>query len=901
MKFWNCDTNSIVEGFGTDLNFGISPREAIRRRAKYGENKIEDVSKKSLFIMFLEQFASIVIIILIIAAILSAVISKLNGEGYTDTIIILVVIFLNAVIGVSQEFKASKALEELQKLSEHKAKVLRNGVIENINANELTLGDIVILEAGDFIPADLRILESYNLKVDESHLTGESEPVLKTSNVLQAENIALGDINNMAFGSSLVTYGRAKAVVVRIGMNTEIGKIASMLKETKKPITPIQQKLDKLGKSLALYTLLACLLIFMIGIWYGKSWVMMLMMSVSLAVSAIPEALPAITTIVLAVGVQRLVKKRAIVKKLPSVETLGSVSIICSDKTGTLTQNKMSVQKIYINNTIYSLEEVVPSRDLTKLITGFMLCNDSKISSEGLEGDPTETALARMGFELGFDSNLLMWYERVAEIPFDSNRKIMTTVNKIGDKYIVYTKGGLDEVLRCCSSYQIDGNIYTDEYKFIGYKGEVLYNNDNLAREALRVLAIGYKVLDKVPILEEYNELEKDLIFIGTVGMIDPPREEVKESIQACIEAGIKPIMITGDHRITAEVIARDLNILEDGYEVITGFELNQLSDEEFEKNIDKYRVYARVSPSDKVRIVEMWQSKGESVAMTGDGVNDAPALKKANIGCAMGMQGTDVAQEAADLVLTDDNFVTIVSAVKEGRRINSNIFKVIQLLFSSNIGEIIIIFLTVMLMPIITKLFNIHTGDLIPLLPIHILFINLITDALPAMALSVDEASSNIMKQKPRQGDQAISKGFKYRIIYQSLMIGILSFVAFLIGLSTQGTDAERIALAQTMTYAVLGFSELVHVFNVRDNRESIFKSKPFRNKKLILAIVFNFILMFITLYIPQIRDIFRLTIIPTCMIPIIILLSIMPIIIVELMKFFKLNELKEEKEDVD
>ena len=876
-------------------------KEAAKRQAKYGENKIEEVNKKSLFSIFVSQFADIMIIILLIAAGLAAFIAIKNNEGFTDTIIILAIVILNAIIGTQQEYKAERALYELQKISETQTKVIRDGVIVSVKAHELTLGDVVILEAGDYVSADLRIIESYNLQVDESHLTGESESIIKESNLIKDTKIALGDIKNMAFASSLVTKGRGKAVVVKIGENTEVGKIAAMMKNTKQPTTAIQEKIKSLVKSLLIFLLFACFFVFILGILYGKSFMTMLMMTVSLAVSAIPEGLPAITTVVLAVGVQRLVKKNAIVKKLPAVETLGSVSIICSDKTGTLTQNRMRVEKLYYNGRIHDLSYLSHNETLTRLVTGFMLCNDSKVSKLGLTGEPTETALTRMGFELGFDSNLLFWYDRVAEISFDSNRKLMTTVNKIGDKYIVYTKGGLDEVISKCSAYEIDNNIYTDEYKFMGYRAEVLSANDELARNAMRVLAIAYKILDYEPRLDDYHTFEEDLIFLGMAGMIDPPREEAKSSIEACKEAGILPIMITGDHKLTAEAIARDLGILEENYEVLTGVELDSMSDEDFKNNINKYRVYARVSPENKLRIIEAWQDQDKYVAMTGDGVNDAPALKKADIGCAMGVQGTAVAREAADLILTDDNFSTIVEATKEGRRIYDNIMKVILYLLSSNIGEVIIIFLSMLVLPLITKMFNIHTGDLIPLLPIHILFINLITDALPAIALSVDPASKDVMKRKPVKRKGVTEKGFKYRVLYQSLMIGLLSFIAFLIGLTSKGSDAERIAIAQTMTYAVLGFSQLVHVFNVRDNRKTVFSKDSFKNKQLIFAIIFNVILMILTLSVPEIRDIFKLAIIPIDMIAVMIILILLPIFIVEFMKLFKLNEVKEEKDDMD
>lgn len=876
-------------------------KEVAKRQLKYGENKIEDTDKKSLLFIFFSQFANIMIIVLIIAAIISTFVAYKNNDSFIDTIVILIVVIINAIIGTRQEYKAEKALEELQKISEAKAKVIRDGILLEVKSHELTLGDIVVLEAGDYISADLRIVESYNLEIDESSLTGESEPVEKESNALKEEKLALADRRNMAFASTLITKGRGKAVVVKIGSNTEVGKIALMIKNTKKPPTAIQEKINSLVKSLLVYLSIVCLIIMSLGVAYGKSFMTMLMIGISLAVSAIPEGLPAITTVVLAIGIQRLAQKNAIVKKLTAVETLGSVSVICSDKTGTLTQNKMSVQKLYYNGKILPIDSLIPNETLTRLVTGFMLCNDSKVSRKGLSGDPTEVALIRMGFELGFDSNLLFWYDRVAEIPFDSNRKLMTTVNKIGDKYIVFTKGGLDEVLSRCSAFEVDNNIYTDEYKFLGHKGEILYINDILARDAMRVLAIGYKILDYEPKLEDYNSFEENLIFLGLAGMIDPPREEAKESINACKEAGIRPIMITGDHSLTAETIAKDLGILEDGYEILTGIELDSMSDKEFEDNIEKYRVYARVSPENKLRIISAWQNQNKYVAMTGDGVNDAPALKKADIGCSMGVQGTAVAQEASDLVLLDDNFSTIVDATKEGRRIYENLMKVILYLLSSNIGEILIAFLAMLLLPFISNMFNITNGNLIPLLPIHILFINLVTDALPAMALSVDPASDNIMKRKPRKRKGVMEKGFKYRVIYQSIIIGLIAFVAFLVGLSSTGSDDERISIAQTMTYAVLGFSQLVHIYNVRDNRRTIFSLDLFSNKKLILATIFNVIIMILTLSVPEIRDIFKLSAIPKDMIPIMVGLVFIPIVVVELMKLFKLNEVKEEKDDLD
>ena len=894
------------EYFKTDLKKGLNLEGVEESRKKYGINELKAKKKKTLLIKFLEQFKDFMIIILIIAALVSGIIGYIENEGITDSIIILIVVIMNAIIGVAQESKAEKSLEALQKLSSHVAKVIRNGELIIVPSKELVPGDIVVLETGDYVPADLRIIEAVNLKVQEASLTGESVPVEKNIEAISDEKVGIGDRTNMLFSSSLITYGRGKGIVVETGMNTEVGKIASIINDTNETETPLQEKLNKLGKTLGIGALIICAVIFVIGLLYGKNPLDMFMTAVSLAVAAIPEGLAAVSTIVLAIGVQRMVKKHAIVKKLPAVETLGSATVICSDKTGTLTQNKMTVQKIFYNNKLVDIPEVNLEEDdavLEKLVYVSMLCNDTKIGTDKqLTGDPTETALINMGFKLDFQPAIYEQMPRIKEIPFDSDRKLMTTVNKIGEKFVVCTKGGVDELLNRCTKYILKGEIKTD---LDNYKNQIKENNEKMAKDALRVLAMGYKELDHEPTDEEMKDIENDLIYIGMVGMIDPPREEVKLAVQKCKTAGIKTVMITGDHKITAVAIAKALGILEKEDEAITGAELEEMSDEELTKNIRKYSVYARVSPEHKVRIVKAWQANGEIVAMTGDGVNDAPALKTADIGCAMGIVGTDVAKEAADVILTDDNFATIVSAVEEGRRIYDNILKAIQFLLSSNVGEIIVLFVAILITPLLSKIFGIDIHLIEPLLPIHILWINLVTDSLPALALAVDPAEKDIMKRKPIKPKKGVfTKGMIWRVVYQGVMIGIITLAAFVIGLGTKNvpvieglTEQEvRVEIGQTMAFVALALSELVHVFNIRNNKESIFKTKIFNNGKLILAILVSAILMFVILLIPGLRTIFSIPVLPMSNIVEIVILVLLPMVIVEIFKLFKINTIGEE-----
>ena len=928
-NWFNKETKLIEEELKTNLNEGLTSKQVEEKRQEYGFNELKAKKKKSLFVKFLEQFKDFMIIVLIVAAIVSGIVGYMEGEGITDSIIILIVVIVNAVIGVIQESKAEKSLEALQKLSSHVAKVVRNGKVEVVASRELVPGDIVVLDTGDYVPADLRIVEAVNLKSQESSLTGESVPVEKNSELIQDEKVGIGDRTNMLFSSSLITYGRGKGIVVETGMNTEVGKIATIINDTVGTATPLQIKLNKLGKTLGIAALAICVVIFIIGIAYGKDVIDMFMTAVSLAVAAIPEGLAAVSTIVLAIGVQRMVKKNAIVKKLPAVETLGSATVICSDKTGTLTQNKMTVQKVFADDKLQDVENITEiNYDLKKLMYVSTLCNDTKIGeNNNLTGDPTETALIDLGFKIKFNITEALKLQRVKEFPFDSDRKLMTTVNKIDGKYLVCTKGGIDELLAKCNKYEINGEIRTD---LDSYRKTVDKYNIEMAKEALRVLAMGYKELDHEPSDEEMKNIENDLIFVGMVGMIDPPREEVKAAVEKCKTAGIKTVMITGDHKITAVAIAKSLGILENDDEALTGSELEEMSDEALTKNIRKYSVYARVSPEHKVRIVKAWQANGEIVAMTGDGVNDAPALKTADIGCAMGIVGTDVSKEAADVILTDDNFATIVSSVEEGRRIYDNILKAIQFLLSSNVGEIVALFIAILITPWISNTFGIDVGLVEVLLPIHILWVNLVTDSLPALALAVDPAEDDVMNRKPKKQKGIFTKGMSFRVIYQGIMIGLLTLAAFIIGIATPDDQlptmvrmdgevysAEEIAnldeaiangaeiiekqevkveIGQTMAFVVLAFSELVHVFNIRNNKKSIFKTHLFNNKMLLGAIGLSAALMLVILFVPALRHVFSIPVLPMNNVLEIIGLVLAPIVIVELFKLFKINSSKDE-----
>jgi P-type Ca2+ transporter type 2C len=888
-QYYNQNINEIISKLKTSLTEGLSSEEASKRLSEYGYNQLTGKKKKTFFRMFMEQFKSFMIIVLFIAAIISGIIGVYQDEGLLDTFVILGILIVNALIGAIQESKAESSLEALKNLAAPLTKVFRDGVVSEIHTRDLVPGDIVILETGAIIPADLRLIEAINLKVQESSLTGESVPVEKNTNPLTGEDIALGDRINMAFSTGMVTYGRGRGVVIGTGMKTEVGKIADMLQQAAETETPMSRRLGQLGKLLGTAALVICALIFLVGVLYGNSVINMFMTAVSLAVAAIPEGLPAVSTIVLAIGVQRMVKRNAIIRTLPSVETLGSATVICSDKTGTLTQNKMTVVEAFVNHKKYQINRSAPVSVLNdeekKLLSVSVLCADAqlKIGNDGkisYTGDPTETALLDFGVLYNvFKDKLEKDFPRVAEIPFDSDRKRMTTVNKIAEKATrVNVKGGLDEVLSVCNRIIINGEIRSITSEDI----EIIRNsNEEMANSALRVLAMAFKDLPQAPGKVEIGELEHELIFLGLLGMIDPARPEVLDAVAKCNTAGIKPIMITGDHKSTALAIAREIGIYNEGSVAITGAELEKMDDKTFFARVADFSVYARVAPEHKVRIVKAWQSHEEVVAMTGDGVNDAPALKQADIGAAMGIVGTDVAKGAADMVLTDDNFATIVSAVEEGRRIYDNILKAIQFLISSNIGEIFLL--------LVTSILNLGT----PLLPIQILWINLVTDSLPALALSVDPAEKDIMRRKPRNSKKGfMTKGMIWRIFYQGIMIGGIPLTAFIIGLKERD-----VMLGQTMAFATMMFAELVHVRNMHSNTRNSFSIDPMLNKPLIAAILGSAAMAFIVLLVPPFRTAFKLVAMDGKHWLIVLLLSLVPIVVVDLFKLLNINTTKDEK----
>ncbi len=826
----------------TNQHQGLTPDEAARRLQRDGANEFAKKKNKALWLKFLDQFKSFMILVLVVAAFISGLVGYFDGEGFTDAIIILFIVLLNAAIGTAQEQKAEQSLEALERMSAPYSKVVRNGQVETIPSREIVKGDVVVIETGDLVPADMRLIEAVNLKIEEAALTGESTPETKHCDVIETE-VPLGDRENMAYSSTLVSYGRGKGIVVATGMDSEVGRIAGMIQSVPETKTPLQAKIDQLGKLLGISALVICLLIFLVGLLQGRAILEMFMTAVSLAAAAIPEGLPAVSTIVLAVGVQRLAKRNAIVRNLPSVETLGSAQVICSDKTGTLTQNKMTIVSLYVDHRLNELPvELNPGQE--RLLCASILANDAKLSREEgrwkTSGDPTETAFLDAALRFDLNKNEVeKSMERIAEIPFDSERKMMTTINRTDGQLTVNSKGGTDEILACCTAILIDGQVKPLSSE---EKEKIRQANTRMAEKALRVLAVATKPLQELPAVLSPDNVETELIFIGLAGMIDPPRDEVKDAVLTCRSAGIKPVMITGDHLITASAIAEELEIKDGDEKAMSGSELDRISDAELQARIYDTSVYARVSPEHKVRIVKAFQKEGAVVAMTGDGVNDAPALKLADIGLAMGITGTDVSKEAADVVLADDNFTTIVTAVEEGRRIYDNILKAIQFMLSTNIGEIVVIFTAIV------------ANWATPLLPIQILWINLVTDSLPALALSVDPADPDVMKRKPIDSQTGImNPPFLMRILLQGLMIGCLSLTAFLVGMQTS------VATAQTMTFAVLAFTQITHVLNVR-SRNSAFATM-FSNKMLLGALAIVLLLMLIVLELPFLHDIFHLT----------------------------------------
>lgn len=854
-------------------DYGLSDEEVRSRQKVYGYNELYKKKSKSILKLTLYELKDPMIIILILASILSFFLDEFV-EGY----VILFIVFINTIISVVQQKKAEASIEALKSISAPTAHVIRNNSEIIIPASELVIGDIVILEAGSVVPADIRLIESANLKIQESALTGETVPVEKDADEILKEDCFLADRINMAYTSSLITYGRGIGVVIATGMNTEVGHIASLLNNSDEFDTPLKRKLSAVGKVLSIVGLIVCVIIFVIGMLYKRPILPLFMTAISLAISIIPEGLPATATIVMALGVKRMAKENALIRKLPAVETLGSSTVICSDKTGTLTQNRMVVKKLANVDDILNNSAITPNsisnKELYKdLIYSGLLCNDAtfdKKNNNMIIGDPTEGALLLLGrdyFKIN-QEDLERKYERLFEQPFDSDRKRMTTVHNIDGIITAYVKGALDELLELCDTVLTSSGIrpITNEDK-----EKILNLNNTLSSEALRVLGFAKKILNKVP--EEKDEnVEFNLTFIGIVGMIDPPRLEVPNSIKTCKSAGIRTIMITGDHVITAKAIAKELGIYDENTNAITGTKLDNMTDDELDKAVETTSVFARVSPNHKLRIVNSLKRNGEIVAMTGDGVNDAPALNKADIGISMGINGTDVAKDASDMILLDDDFTTIVYAIKEGRRVYKNIQKVIQFLLAGNIAEILTLFIATLL-----------NWDP-PILAIHILCINLATDSLPALALGVDPASKNVMKEKPVKSGSLFEKALVARVILHGIFITIATISAFLIGYTT-----DSYIVGQTMAFTVLAISQMLHAFNQRSNTDSIFTKGNGHNKYLFFALLSSFVLLLIILFVPVIRNIFSLTILKPIEWAITIGLSILPVIFVEITKFIK------------
>lgn len=856
----------LLSSLNTNEKSGLTSAEVLERQKKYGANKLREKKKKTMMQRFLDQFKDAMILILIAAAIVSFVLVCVEQDwsGLFEPALIVLIVILNAIMGVYQEGKAEKSLDALKNMSAPHARVIRNGKEEIVDAATLVPGDIIRLEAGDFVPADARLLHSVSLKSEESALTGESIPSDKDYLAEVEEHAPIGDRRNMVYSGCSITYGTAVAMITATGMDTEMGKIANLLDNEEETQTPLQQKLAQLGKYLGIMALVACAIVFIVGLMNGIPALEIFMTAISLAVSAIPEGLPAIVTIVLSIGVQRMVKKNALIRKLPAVETLGSASVICSDKTGTLTQNRMTLTKAYVDGDS-DTENISNSNSekIKKLLMYGTLCSDGSVVFHETEeqhiGDPTETAIVLAAHKNGMPKEELnKRYPRLAEIPFDSDRKLMSTVNRIEGKNVVIVKGAFDVMASRCVAGDLDAAKRMTE---------------TMSKDALRVIAIAYKEIDTIPENPTSGELEQNLTFMGLVGMIDPPRPEAKEAVAVCRRAGIKPVMITGDHVVTASAIAKELGILLDGDRAITGAELDAMTDSELDAQVEHISVYARVSPENKIRIVKAWQRKGQVVSMTGDGVNDAPALKAADIGCAMGITGTDVAKGAADMTLTDDNFATIVDAVREGRGIFSNIKKVVGFLLGTNIGEVITVFMAMLLW---------HKT---PLLSMQLLWINLVTDSLPAIALGMEAVESDVMDCKPKPKDEGIfAHGLGVRVVLQGIMFGVLSLIGFKVGESMTG-DVKG---GQTLAFMVLALSQTLQAYNMR-SEHSLFKIGFFSNHKLNRAVLVSVLLVLLVLFTP-VRHAFGLIILPWKLYLLGLGLILVPLIVMECSKAFGL-----------
>ena len=867
-KYFSKSREEIMEEFSVTEK-GLSKIDVARLQTKYGKNEITEHEKESAIKIFLSQFKDFLVIILIIAGIISMATGNIES-----TIVIFAVITMNAILGTVQHIKAESSLEALKNMASPKAKVLRDGIKIEISSKDIVVGDIVYLEAGDIVPADGRILKSFSLMVNESSLTGESESIDKNSNIIDKKDLPLGDMKNMVFSGSLVTYGRGEILITSVGMSTELGKIAALMKATQEKETPLQKSLDEFGKKLSVSILVLCGIVFAVNMYHGVNFLESLLFAVALAVAAIPEALSSIVTIVLAIGTQKMAKENAIMKKLKAVEGLGSISVICSDKTGTLTQNKMTSKKIYVDNKIIDVSEIDVKDNSQKMLIDFsILCSDA-ISENGKEiGDPTEVALTNLARKYNISELVLRKkYERLSEIPFDSDRKLMSTLHEIDGNYYMVTKGAFDVLLDRAKYIFDNGNIreLTDEDRKNIEKTN-FYFSDN----GLRVLSFAFRKFNDFKELDKADENE--YIFLGLISMIDPPREQSKVAVHNCIDAGIKPVMITGDHKVTAKAIAREIGIYRDGDLSLSGLELKNMSDEELEKNIEKISVYARVSPEDKIRIVSAWQSKDRICAMTGDGVNDAPALKKADIGIAMGITGTEVSKDAASMILLDDNFATIVKAIATGRNIYLNIKNSIGFLLSGNMAGILAVFYA--------SIVNLP----MPFAPVHLLFINLVTDSLPAIAIGMEPERKNILKDKPRDIHESIlDKKLSSQILFEGLLIAIFTMIGFYFGYGKGGAK-----LGSTMAFSILCLGRLFHGFNCRA-KNSIFKIGLFSNMYAILAFLIGDILLNLILLVPSVGRWFEVAPLTKIEFIEIYILAFIPTILIQLFKVFKNDKSK-------